>query len=578
MKIAAQDYWENRRGKLYILCFMLAALAMALLVIRYYPHFETNDDMAVSWIVNGIKGSHDPHVIIQSTLLGYIYCFFYRITTQVAWYTVIQYAVLLMSFAAIGYASRRLLGRIGWLFYMIVLVIGGYEDFITIQYTKASGLAAVAGTALLLLFYLDWEHSRQNLRTLLGALVLLAFAFMYRENMTVVCMGLLVPGVIGYFLADRKELKIKGKRAGILVSLVLVLFGVLYLGNKFTFRSELWRYFYAFDDPRVQLLDFGMPSFEENEEELEKLGIDYTAYNMICNWTYADPEVFNPETFNAMVDMKTPVRYISRAQIKSFLKEVPGALLHYRLSALLCAALLYFLLAGLRSRRGVALLMLSGIFYGGIYYILFCSGRWAMNRVAVPMMFAQIVNLLLLTQCDAIETQGGHGSAAWRRYVGAAAVVLTMGLYFHGSFGSYATLRRGSDTEKNIKHTGEVVRSYLRKITEDQDHFYISTPGAIIRDNCYGPFDIAEQNLMCNFIQLGGWAMNSQQYVSLCEKEGITNPMRFGVDNPRVICVDTHINLTQKYLEKHMGKNIYYEEIPAAETGLSGLPLYRLHS
>ncbi len=571
-----QTYWEDKTGRLFALCLALAGAAMALLLIRYYPHFETNDDMAVTFIVNGIKGSHDPHVIIQSTLLGYIYTFFYRLTTQLPWYTLIQYAVLLMSFAVIGYASRRLLGRIAWLFYAALLYIGGYEVYITIQYTKASGMAAAAGTMLLLLVYLGSENVRQKAGMLGASLMLLAFAFMYRENMTVVCMGLFVPPVIGYFLADRREWKEKGKRAAKLIGLVLAVFALLYMGNKLTFRSELWQYFYAFDDPRVQLLDYGMPSFEENEEELEALGIDYTAYNMISNWELADPEVFTPETFNAMVDMKQSVRYLSRAQIKSFLKEVPQTLLQYRMSVLLIAAMLYFLLVGLRSPRSLFLLILSGAFYGGTYYLLYCSGRWAMNRVAVPMMIAQMFSLLLLTRCDTDKPP--RTADRVRKYAGAAAMILITIMYVQGSFGRYPTMLRGSDAELSIRNTGKALRSNLKKVAEDEDHFYVTSTGAFIRDNMYGPFDTAEPNLMCGFIQLGGWAVNSQQYVDLCNKEGIDNPMRAGIDDPRIIRADTHINLTCAYLEKHLGIKLRYEEVSPEEISIGSVPLYRLYT
>lgn len=559
--------WSDRR--LIACCLIISLIFMGLYVTLFYPYFETNDDMSVARIVDGSLGSYDPHIIIQSTVLGYILCFLYQIAGQIAWYTVLQYILIVTAFTALGFCLLRILGDLGWIAYFFLLIICSYEGFISIQYTRTCGILATAGACLLLLSY---AREKNRIPVAIWGYVLLFFAFIYRSNMTIICLGLVFPAIFLHFLEDKRALKKKLPHALGYVGAALVLFAVLYGANKYSYRSPYWKNFFAFDDARVELLDFSMPPFSpENEKILkENYHIDGDAYLMLATWCYADPDVFTAESLQAMVDMKPSFDYLNKAQVKSFLKTVIPALMRKRVMLLMFAAALFWLIAARHDRRDLLVFLMELAFLGIIYYYLYCNGRWQMNRIAFPMFLAVTLSGFMMTRPAPSRSALRLGS--WT----AAAVLSTVILLGHVSE-DFSPLRRNSDLARQKHAAAGVYQRIVKNSYADKEHFFICNVGAILRDGCYEPFDIVPRDMLTNFINLGGWATYTPQYNALMEKHGITNPLRSCIDNDNILFVCTQPGLTESYLETQLGCDITFKKAKSVRI-CDDIPVYHVTS
>ena len=103
---------QVREWLLWLAAIGINILVLAGLVCLLRPAFETNDDTALLTLVNGAKISSDPHMVISGMLLGRILMALYGITRALPWYTLVQYAMLFLSFTGM---TRVMLQRLGML-------------------------------------------------------------------------------------------------------------------------------------------------------------------------------------------------------------------------------------------------------------------------------------------------------------------------------------------------------------------------------------------------------------------------------------------------------------------------------
>ncbi len=558
--------------QLFIGCLLLVLAFMLVYTRLFFPYFETNDDMTAARIVDGSKGIYDPHLIIQHTFLGYLLCFLYQSFHAVAWYTVLQYIVITLSLSAIGFSLFRMIKtEYACALYLFILLICSYECYIVIQYTRTGGLAAVAGTGLLLTAYKRKCHA---LSVAACGYVLLTFAFLYRSNMTVICMGLMCPAIFLHVLEEPASLMQKVRRVCSYVLPALVLFSALYLGDKACYQGEYWAKFRAFDNARIELLDYGLPPYSDENARflLDEYGIDSDGYLMLATWSYADPEIFTAEALQAMVDMKPDIDYINRQQLKVFLKTVPGTLMRKHVLILILMGAFFWLLLARHDRKDVMLFLLTVLFTGVLYYYLYCNNRWQMNRIAFPLFMAVTMSAVYLYR-PKVQT------GSMRKLLFSVVTLCLAGSLFTGVFADFSLLWRSSDKAKSMQAASKTYQRFVENSHNDTEHLYVCNVGTILRDGCYLPFDIVPENTLDNFLQMGGWTTYTPQYMWLMEENGIDNPLRSCIDSDRVLVISTQIGLTVNYLKAVTGLELEYETIPQSDLLIcDDLPAYRVYS
>lgn len=144
---------RGKKGTDALLALLLNAAVLAVLLALFRPLFETNDDTALLTLVNGAKYSADPHMVISGIWMGRLLMFLYGLPYDLPWYTLVQYAMLFLSFTGVTYVLLRRIGR-GWGTLLSFFLVSwfGYESCIVIQFSRTAGVASAS--AMFMLFYI----------------------------------------------------------------------------------------------------------------------------------------------------------------------------------------------------------------------------------------------------------------------------------------------------------------------------------------------------------------------------------------------------------------------------------------
>ncbi len=185
--------------------------------------FETCDDFIMKMIAAGsFTGTPDNHLIYISTFLGSIMAFLYGIFPHIAWYEIVQVAIMLVSFSAISYVLIRKHRRFEVLIWLLMFALS-YSFYVSFQFTKTTAVPTVAGY-LLIADVID--NNDKNYKLVFG-LILLFLGMSLRFNQFFVCSFVAVPlfiPILLNFLKDHKEKEngIKVLKLMTIASLVLL--------------------------------------------------------------------------------------------------------------------------------------------------------------------------------------------------------------------------------------------------------------------------------------------------------------------------------------------------------------------
>ena len=556
---------QVRERLLWLAAIGINILVLAGLVCLLRPAFETNDDTALLTLVNGAKISSDPHMVISGMLLGRILMALYGITRALPWYTLVQYAMLFLSFTGM---TRVMLQRLGMLWgsvlSFLMVIWFGYESYIVIQFSRTAGIASAS--AMLLLFFVVSEYRHKfHFGSFLLALVLAVLASSMRFTQFLPC-AVLTTGIGLWMLIDifspadvKKEYlysRYNHKKPGILRSLAgLFIPFILVAGVCFALRIEdklayqndpVWKQFRDFDVLREELYDYGFPDYPTNVETYREAGISDAGYTLYRNWNFADPDRFTPEVMQKLIDVKEP-RHFGKAVIKAFILEVPLKLLQKPIVWYLLFLLLAFLAGGCRGRNILCLLW-GILLFGVLYLYLFYNGRYLRTRVDTGLIYALCLSVMWFIRPAGVKR-------TWFLVPVMAAVLL----FVPAVKQNYPFRFKASVVKKERKL--EKRRAEFEQLSKDDDHLYVMKMGALIAHDCYGPFDIMPEKVIGNVLYLGGWAAYSRAFQDTMAAYGISNPYRDLIGNEKLYLVDNDIELTMTYLKENYDADASYEAV-----------------
>ena len=587
---------KRGRNPLFLTTLLFCAAVLILFLALFVPYFETSDDPVFIRMVDGAKGSTDPHLVYQNILLGFLYKLLYLLPVRLPWYSLFQYALIFLTLTAICYGIRKLLpGAIGWIWCLFVSLFLGWECYVRIQYTKTAGAAACAGVFLILLglgrsSLDDRAQPAQTVQTLrqkqakwrkavtlltggqkktdplvpCGILLALAGTLM-RFQQAIVCIALMSGGGLFLLLSgkNKKERMLLLRRLALSFGLLGILAVGTYLADRASYTGRMDG-FLEFDQARIDLLDYGLPDFEENKEALKALGIDKSAYLLLKSWAYADPEVFTTQTLKAMAAMKSKQPFLCGSKLSAFFQEVPSGMLQRRFFYLVLAGFLFYLLLGCHKRSGILSCVYELLLFTACYYYLFSSGRYLVNRVDVPLLLAVLLVFLMLSR------SGNESRSAVIRASEAAVLPPAMTcilcvlftvimLVTQGS--AFEPLLKGSTRAATLKDYTQRTRSLIEAASADQDHLYLAKLYTLSDDYAYGVFDVAPKGCLSNILWLGGWSTYTACYRNIMEKYQVANPMKDMIDRPDIYLIDNKLKRTLKYLKSHYAPDVKAETV-----------------
>lgn len=505
------------------------------------PSFETNDDIVFAELGSGLRGVKDAHLVFQNYGLGMIYRLLYGVTGRLPWYTIVQYMILFAAFTVVTYVLISRLGEISGLCLFVILACGfGYEGYIHLQFTKTAGIAAAA--AVFLLLYL-LEQEKYSWWGIAGGILLAVIAYMYREDQFWASCGLMAGAGLLFLFDLRKYSNKKLRRLGICV----LTFGVLLLSvfgvdrwDSSKYRSAEWKEYQEFNQLRSELLDYGFPDYDSNQEIYEELGISREAYELYKSWNFNDTEKFDTEVMKKLVDLKQK-RPLTIRTVTAFLRRFPSDLLRMPMFYFFAVFAVLWLLCGKKDVCSVISVLAECLLLVAVYFYLYYQGRYMVNRVDVGLWFSACLVMLWIFSSGEVRHMNTKVS-----------VLLCMICVVLGQFMMYKDWRLATSS---IPEARVSQRAVLETIGTDKEHTYLAKSGMLSEIVCYGPFDRMPENLLDNVYWFGGWECRTPGYTRAMEVHGIINPYRDVVNNENIYLVDDNIDLTLKYIRQYYAEN-----------------------
>lgn len=505
------------------------------------PSFETNDDIVFAELGSGLRGVKDAHLVFQNYGLGMIYRLLYGVTGRLPWYTIVQYMILFAAFTVVTYVLISRLGEISGLCLFVILACGfGYEGYIHLQFTKTAGIAAAA--AVFFLLYL-LEQEKYSWWGIAGGILLAVIAYMYREDQFWASCGLMAGAGLLFLFDLRKYSNKKLRRLGICV----LTFGVLLLSvfgvdrwDSSKYRSAEWKEYQEFNQLRSELLDYGFPDYDSNQEIYEELGISREAYELYKSWNFNDTEKFDTEVMKKLVDLKQK-RLLTIRTVTAFIRRFPSDLLRMPMFYFFAVFALLWILCGKKDVCSVISVLAECLLLVAVYFYLYYQGRYMVNRVDVGLWFSACLVMLWIFSSGEVRHMNTKVS-----------VLLCMICVALGQFMMYTDWRLATSS---IPEARVSQRAVLETIGTDKEHTYLAKSGMLSEIVCYGPFDRMPENLLDNVYWFGGWECRTPGYTRAMEVHGIINPYRDVVNNENIYLVDDNIDLTLKYIRQYYAEN-----------------------
>lgn len=547
---------KNKNKAWFALGLNLAV--MAGIFILMMPFYETNDDLTICEFIDGSYGAADAHLIFQNYALGMIFKFLYTLPGNLPWYALFQYFVLWLSFSAVTYVVMQKLDTFAGLSVMaVVWIYFAYEGYVKMQFSKVSGIASGAG-----LFLLLYAVTRERLvwQQLLSGWIIGCLGVVYRFDEFLVCAALMTG--IGVFLVLELKYLPKGtrwKKFGTYVAVfgtMLTLAVGLKVFDNYMYSDEFWTYYDRYNDLRCELQDYGFPDYWSNEEIFNRVGIDKDAYQLFSRWNINDPENFTADVMEQLTPLQQR-NQLNKELVARYFKEIPIRFFELHIFYGFLIFLAFWAIWGKRSLSVVLALLYEVVMFGAVYFFLFYTGRYLINRVDVGLWFTAA--LVLIWMLEPTKMKWGASNCG----------VLCLCVFLMNQ--SVWSNDWRFDSVYSLQSRARE-RSILETFSVDKDHLYLAKINTLSGGHSFGPFDRVPEGILDNICWMGGWETNTALNVQLLANWGVTNPYKDMINNPRVYIIDDDIELTLRFL------HTYYDETATAELvkDVEGLKVYQI--
>ena len=381
------------------LAFAIPLLGVIALCRFFSPHWQTNDDVAMSMIAHGygnvVAGS--PNLVFSNVLWGY----FVRSLPSVdglLGYSIATFASLIAAGIAIMYGAR--LSTRNWLF--SIALLGGVLVFPVLfpQFTVNAGFLMIAALVCWRMYDLRGGRS-----WLLFGCIFAFCGFLVRNQE-----AFLVFVIGSPLLPWARLLRNRGARfAG--VGLVLAM-GLATFANRQAYQGEEWHAFTALNPLRLKITDYGANKvLQQSPELLQRYGFSKNDIDLLSAWFFADPNIADPQRLKPML-AQIPSRSTSELRWERGLNGI-RVLGDRALFPMLLAALLLALLYADRRILATWLLCIASIFALAVLF------RPGVLRVYLP-----LVSLLFLAPL--IANALANRIPRWRWHLAQGIAVVSM--------------------------------------------------------------------------------------------------------------------------------------------------------
>lgn len=527
-----------------------------LLVIFFDIKYQTNDDFGISMFTSKSYGEQFYFLGFTNFIYMYIVAFLQNSINIINWHVGLQIVFSFSALVSITYVlfecNRGIIIRSGIL---LLIAIVTPQFYIAIQFTKSSALIILAGY-LLVLCYLKLDY--RKLMLFIGV-ILVTFGSLIRfENFLMVSLFSFFICFFEIFINqkftfNRKGLIIIAKYATIFGILFAIVFGVKFIGTMVENKNYEVSYYLNYTKYRSDLLDFGVPDYNDNKEEYKKLNISKEDLDVLKTWTFADPDKFDLKTFEAMATLKSKdVKTKDWGQlVKTIVHSItinkaPVYLLELKIVfALIC--LIFLFKSNLKKKLYIlAVCILIALLYMYLAYIGRIVTRaeygiW-LSAITFLIYYFEQINCLKSISNKVEEIESGK---LYIKYI--ITTIFAIGIIF-----VFSSINSNITYDKRYKNFVEIAG------TNKDDLYLIDVFTFINFDKSYNAILPMKNDEYSNIYLLGGCHIKSPTTDKILINYNVKNPFKDAIDNNKIFIVDNN-NIEQKleYIKRNYDKNAY---------------------
>ena len=527
----------------WVKALIINAIILIVILLCTNMSYETNDDYAMANRI--VAGS--PNVEFTDYFLCLILC---KIQ---AWIPIMNVFVLfqvVFSYLAFVMITKLALDldRSFWIHALFVMVIAIYsfDHYAVIQFTKTSGLLAVAGMLLIV----DTIVHKRNFMYYFWALVFMYLSTMLRFEMCIfpICFAGLY--LVMRLIHGRREVVSGGFLSpGRLVGyvLVLILLGgaacVHFASDGENLKSQELRDYIYYSTYRSYVVDYPIyEHFKEHPEEYAGIDITKNDFSLIDNWYFDYDGAASRDNLTAIKEVydksQTAERTSMQSAFKSCVSHIIKDMRKFDSSGIHIWILLGIALAALIRMKPRYWWYIIAVGAGAVafYVLLYQMGRPAYRVTEIVDISATIFLLHAFEWQhfwhgpDPEEHRGVHGVG---RVFGIAASVVMMAALCGGLWLEYNLSQdHAAQIEKRLRPA-----ALAERIAEDQDHVYVfSTREKNNTDSYAHPLKVPDPDP--NVMTFGGWGTLSPYLMDRLHSYGLSNVFRDIIDNPQVYVIE----------------------------------------
>ncbi len=538
-----------RRKRIVINEFWMAVGINLLFVLFYacfcHPVYETSDDNAMAFFVEGAYGDRTAHLVFENIIWGKFLSLLYGIIPGIKWYTVAHYAAMYCAFVAISYFMLKVGGkRFGSAGSVFLLLVLGMQSYLPFQWTRVAAITTIGG--MLLLFYgIEYAMGKWEsiVTSILGA-ALCILGSMIRFPFFAVCV-VLSGGIALLKMVEMVKVRAENwkKRLGmyflVFGSVGAASIAIYSVDRAYYLKDESWRYYLEYNELRGELWDFGFPDYEKNKELYENLGISRNDIEMYRNWNM-DDEKLPVESMRALVGAKEEQKF-SGELVKGFIKDLGKNFLCLPLFGIFLAASVISIALN-KKKLLLVLYEIMGIMTFELYF--YWIGRFGLARMDAGLLIAGTAVIM----CGMAEDLKG---IVFKRRWTAALICVSLFLYMP----TYSERILQKRTDNTRAH------EFFDMLAEDKDRLYLLSVRLKPYNLCYSVYDFWEpvrEGGLSNICYMGGWEFNVPVKKALLGKFGVTNIYRDSIDNPDIcLIVNEKAEIIERYIRENYNKNAY---------------------
>ncbi|MBR5508855.1 MAG: hypothetical protein IKV59_02250 [Lachnospiraceae bacterium] len=492
--------------------FHICMVAYAILFL--HPYYGSNDEFSLAAIASGAYGDYTHYFIYLHSGFAWILKFFYTLLPSLNWYTLVMYGLIFLSLTLVGCLWIRRAPRTGAIMAVLLVLACTQPLYVEMQYTKTAAVVTAAGYVLLLCAGKK-ENGRCRLHPgviSLGVVLLVMGSWIRFQSF-----GMVSLVAFGMWLAlaleawKEKDWKIFFYRDCMpCVIAFALIFGSMALENALVYtEGSPEAHYKEYDKARQQLLDFGVPEWEEYQAEYESLGLTRTDFINLKNWLIADYDRYTADTFQAIVAFRQDRPFQWEYLVDYFLILWKKPL--FLLGALM--TLLWLLSAKRTERKNDCFKVLYPYAALFVIYIYFIK----LYRVLPIVVTACLISFLILVWSAVQECIAGRweerleGKSFWA--AGAIGAAVTVGLCIN------MLIRPALTIAPQKTEPSTMFRELYDTISQDKELYYVFDP---FTNNgvelAYSMFEKLPDDYLTNVFALGGWETESPQVIRNLER------------------------------------------------------------